>query len=84
MDRVPVLIVDDDASIQLILEEALEDAGFSVTARANGEDAIGVLEEPDASYAALVTDIELTLGGQPDGTSADAGASSIRPWQSCT
>jgi CheY-like chemotaxis protein len=59
MDKQQVLIVEDETALQQILQGALEEAGFAVSASANGEDAIEKLEHPSAAYVALVTDINL-------------------------
>ena len=63
MDSVRVLIVEDDPSIQDILEAALMDAGFSVDAKATAEAAIEILETADPVYTAVMTDINLTPRG---------------------
>ncbi len=59
MDKQHVLIVEDETALQQILEDALDEAGFAVSASANGKDAIEKLEHPSAVYVALVTDINL-------------------------
>ncbi len=59
MDKQHVLIVEDEAALQQILEYALDEAGFAVSASANGKDAVEKLEHPSAVYVALVTDINL-------------------------
>lgn len=44
-----VLVVDDDASIQGFLAEALEDEGYSVRTAGNGREALSILQawQPD-------------------------------------
>lgn len=58
MQEILVLIVEDDALIQMELESALNDGGYSTTSEAGGEKAIDRLEA-NASIQALVTDINL-------------------------
>ena len=62
MDKLPVLVVDDEAAVHGLLQDALEDAGFSVTISGGARQAIELLERPDAGYVALVTDIRLGRG----------------------
>jgi CheY-like chemotaxis protein len=59
-----VLVVEDDQSIQVIVEEALSDGGFEATITASGEEAIALLSG-NGTYRALVTDINLL--GRLDG-----------------
>ena len=42
-----------------MVEEALTEAGFGVSTAARAKDAIRMVENPNASFRALVTDIEL-------------------------
>lgn len=53
-----VLIVEDDALIQLEVEAALHDGGYSTDAESSGESAIGRLEN-NSDIRAVVTDINL-------------------------
>jgi CheY-like chemotaxis protein len=63
MDKQHVLVAEDEALLHDILQDALEEAGFAVTLSASAEDAIALLENQDAAYVALVTDIHLTRTG---------------------
>jgi len=63
MDSVRVLVVEDDPSIQAILEAALEDAGFRIDAKSTAEAAIAVLEAAEPAYTAVMTDINLAPRG---------------------
>src|SRR3712207_4014407 len=51
-----VLIIDDDASLQTVLEIALQQAGFDVVLAGNGEEGIAQLaaERPDAVVSDLM------------------------------
>lgn len=62
VDKQRVLIVEDEAPLQRLLLDALEEAGFSVTLSATSGDAIEHLEQ-DPTYVALVTDIQLSPSG---------------------
>ena len=53
-----VLVVEDDALIQLEVEAALHDGGYSTDTESSGEAAIGRLEA-NPNICALVTDINL-------------------------
>lgn len=48
-DDMRILIVDDEPTVAIFLQEVLEDAGYTVTVAANGRDAFEVLEttQPD-------------------------------------
>jgi DNA-binding response OmpR family regulator len=58
-DSSSVLIVEDELLIALLIEDVLEDAGFGVETTYRGEDAVTNLDQPDASYSCLVTDIDI-------------------------
>lgn len=57
-----VLVVEDEALIQPILQDALEDGGFAVATASSAEEAIAMLEAEDAAYNAVVTDVNLGSG----------------------
>jgi CheY-like chemotaxis protein len=59
MEPIQILVVEDEALLHDLLQEALEGGGFSVTLVLNGDDAIQALEAPDAAWSAVVTDIRL-------------------------
>lgn len=69
MNSISILLVEDEAAIQLMLEGELADAGFAVATAARGKQAITMLESPEADYRALVTDIH--LGDDPATTGWD-------------
>nr|WP_249810360.1 response regulator [Bradyrhizobium sp. 157] len=54
------MVVEDDQSIQSVIEEALSDGGFEVAIAATGEEAVTLLQNRQDEYRALVTDINLT------------------------
>ncbi|WP_128933592.1 response regulator [Bradyrhizobium zhanjiangense] len=54
-----ILVVEDDADIQHIIEDALSDGGFEPAIAASDEEAIALLTGRAENYRALVTDIGL-------------------------
>jgi DNA-binding response OmpR family regulator len=54
-----VLIVEDDASIQGMVEDALKDGGFETAVAPSAEEAVTLLKGIVMNYPALVTDINL-------------------------
>ncbi len=54
-----ILVVEDDHSVQSIVEEALSDGGFEPAIAASGEEAVTLLKGNKRKYRALVTDINL-------------------------
>ena len=58
MQGIRVLIVEDDALIQLEVEAALHDGGYSTDTESSGEAAIRQLET-NTDIRALITDINL-------------------------
>jgi CheY-like chemotaxis protein len=63
VEKLPVLVVEDESLLQQMLQDALEEAGFAVTLSTSGEDAIAHLERQDPAFVALVTDINLSPTG---------------------
>lgn len=55
--EIPVLVIDDDASILGVVAEVLEDDGYTVTAVGSGEEALELLR--DNQYYLVLTDIRL-------------------------
>jgi len=54
-----ILVVEDDHSVQSIVEDALGDGGFEPAIAASGEEAVTLLKGGSIKYRALVTDINL-------------------------
>lgn len=65
LERVQVLVADDERLIRELVQDALEDAGFGVRLAASGGEAIEVLADDEVAWAAMVTDIR--FGSEPDG-----------------
>lgn len=58
MDHVLVLVVEDEALIQLEIESALHEGGFATESATTGKGAIAKLEAT-SDFRALVTDVNL-------------------------
>jgi DNA-binding NtrC family response regulator len=54
-----VLIVEDEESIQSIVDDALKDGGFETAIAQSAEEAVTLLKGRAMNYRALVTDINL-------------------------
>lgn len=59
---VRILVADDDVFLQEMLCSNLEEAGFAVARSSSGDDAIRMLDAPDAGFRALLTDVNLGSG----------------------
>ena len=57
-----LLVVDDEAHIQDVLEQLFCDAGYQVSTASDGGQAIDLLEQREGSLEALITDLELGQG----------------------
>ena len=57
-----ILVVEDDAGVRTVIEEALKARGFDVRAVANDTTAYRCLAEEAADIAVLVTDLNLGRG----------------------
>jgi DNA-binding response OmpR family regulator len=60
LDLPIILVVEDEPSIQGLIEEALSDGGFNTAIVASGEEAMTLLNGNKDKYRALVTDISLS------------------------
>lgn len=60
VDKIMVLVVEDDPIIQLDLEHTLHDGGFATVGEVSGEAAIARLES-EAGIRVVVTDINLQM-----------------------
>jgi CheY-like chemotaxis protein len=72
-----VLLIEDEALLQMPLAEALQEGGFDIVVACNGEEAIEMLEAAEANYGALVTDVN--LGGTLTGWDVAKRAREIFP-----
>jgi signal transduction histidine kinase/ActR/RegA family two-component response regulator len=75
-NRETVLVIDDDATIRMLITDALEDLGYRVREVENGQDGLQILQSGDP-LDLLVTDVGLP-GGINGRQVADA-ARSLRP-----
>jgi CheY-like chemotaxis protein len=76
-DLLVIMVVEDDQSVQSIVEEALTDGGFEQAIAASGEEAVTLLKGYKGKYRALVTDINLV--GSMDGWEVARHAREIDP-----
>jgi DNA-binding response OmpR family regulator len=58
-DQPAILVIEDDKSIQGIIEDALTDGGFEPAIAASGEEAVTLLKSGVTKYRAVVTDVQL-------------------------
>lgn len=72
-----ILVVEDDQSIQGIVEVALSDGGFEPAIATSGEEAVTLLEGKRTKYRVLVTDINLP--GKMNGWEIAQHAREIEP-----
>ena len=78
MEELPVvLVVEDDQSLQSIVEESLTDGGFEPAIAPSGEEAVTLLKGGLTKYRALVTDINLR--GRMEGWEVARQAREIDP-----
>jgi CheY-like chemotaxis protein len=78
LDELPViLIVEDEAPIQSIVEDALGEGGFEPAIAPSGEEAVTLLRGRASNYRALITDI--SLRGRMDGWEVAKRAREIDP-----
>jgi CheY-like chemotaxis protein len=54
-----ILVVEDEPTIQQVLEDSLVEAGFVVSKAFSGKEAIEMLDAPGAHFRALITDVDL-------------------------
>jgi len=59
---VVILVVEDDALVQSVVEENLIEGGFEIEIASSGENAVELLDASEGKYRALVTDINLQPG----------------------
>jgi diguanylate cyclase (GGDEF)-like protein len=57
MDKIDILVVDDEMSIRSVLTQVLETDGYAVTAAASGEEGLKFLEQK--RFALVVSDIKM-------------------------
>lgn len=72
-----LLLVDDDAGVRLILEEALMDGGYEVVSAKDGTEALAILQSRNADLRGVITDVDLGRG--PDGWDVARHARELSP-----
>ncbi len=58
-DVVVILVVEDDQTIQSVIEESLSEGGFEITIASSGEQAVELMGAANPQFRAVVTDINL-------------------------
>jgi CheY-like chemotaxis protein len=76
-DLVVIMVVENDQLIQGVLEEALSEGGFETAIATVGEEAVTLLQDKQARYRALITDINLP--GRLDGWEVARRARELNP-----
>jgi len=76
-NAVPVLVVEDEIMVSMIIEEALSDGGYHVTTARTADWALAHLASGDVGFRALVTDIRLE--GRMTGWDIARRARELRP-----
>ncbi|MDB5876554.1 MAG: response regulator [Ramlibacter sp.] len=77
MESIVIMIVEDDTTMQVVIDEALGDGGYEPTMVVSGEEAITLLRGGQTKYRVLVTDID--LAGRIDGWEVARVAREIDP-----
>lgn len=72
-----LLLVEDEALVLLVAQEALEAGGYAVTVAESGAEALSVLEAQSDQFAGLLTDVQ--LGEGPDGWEIARHARELQP-----
>lgn len=83
VENVQVLLVEDEDLIVDMIKDALEDAGFAVTASASGEEALAAFD-CGPGHCVLVTDINLGRNRMSNGRSPAKRGRDIPGWPSST
>lgn len=65
MEELLVLVIEDDPTIQAMIDEALSEGGYAPSMAASGEEAVTLLKGGEYDFRVLVTDISLL--GRIDG-----------------
>jgi DNA-binding response OmpR family regulator len=63
VDKVSILVIEDEVLILHVVEEALLDAGFGVVTATSSLKAIQLLDDQQIRFRAIVTDVNLGRGG---------------------
>lgn len=77
LDEIFLLLADDEPLIQLSVQDALDEGGYSILSAANGLEAMAVLEERFEDLAGLITDVR--LGAGPSGWALAHRARELKP-----
>ncbi|MHA6299288.1 response regulator [Devosia sp. CAU 1758] len=77
MEKVTILVVEDEVLVCVELEEALREAGYEIVSAHNGTAGLQRAEELSTSSSGIVTDIR--IGAGPDGWAIAHRARELNP-----
>lgn len=77
LEKVTVLVVEDEVLVLLELEDALRDAGYDVVSASNGHEGLKLAEELSGPLRGIVTDVRVGVG--PDGWGIAHRARELNP-----
>ena len=77
IDKIGLLLVEDESLILGTLKEVLIEAGFDITTATNGFEALAALDKDGQDLAGLISDIR--LGEGPDGWDVARHARELAP-----
>ena len=72
-----ILLVEDEVLVQILIEDALADAGYDVRVACSGAEAMSFLDHCSETPLALVTDVD--LGPPPSGWEIGRHAREVNP-----
>lgn len=75
-DNHPLLVVEDDAIVRMLMVDVLEELGYQVLEAKDAEQALKVLGDPQQSLALMMTDVGLP---DMDGKELASKARDLRP-----
>jgi len=62
LGTIVIFVVEDELMTQEVLQLALEEGGFAVSAASSGDQAMAMLEAQSPEFRALITDVNLSPG----------------------
>lgn len=77
MEEILILVIEDEADVQALIDEALRDGGYEPSVAGSGEEAVTLLKGGQYKFRVLVTDIN--LAGRINGWEVAKAAREIDP-----
>ena len=78
VSSIPVLVVDDEDMIVMLVGEALRDGGYTVETATSPQQAITALDQKHTEYRAVITDVNMGPG-RPTGWDVARHARELSP-----